>query len=448
MIDKFSTFQSVCIRTPKRFLAGISFVALATLAAPVLAQDVDGTQITFEQIFEHPDDQALNLRYARQQAKEGDLISAAAALERMLYTQPNWDAARLFYAMVLYRLDDQRAAIRELDLLEDRPLSAAQRTQLDTYRNNFSNSEDEEASHSTEFSGRFALGIRYDDNAGNALSDTFLPTTNLDDISVFAQLALRFSAPLSSDGNTRFRLGFDGQSRRHETFSRVDYDSFGGHVGLSGTFEDFAWFSNLDVRQVNISGDKYLTEIGPRMTVRKSVAEQTYIYLSGTFYDQNYHEIANSFGQKSRSGDKWTLGAGFRHVVSPKMLVGAEIVYEDKEATNPNFGYTGWRLNGDFRASYKNGTYLVGYASYRNLNYGSGLFGGLTPPQRDDDHLYGRLALGVSLAKLASMSGGENSKLWESMHLEGAVNYRNRDSSIAAFDYDNFGAELKLIWDF
>ncbi len=97
-------------------------------------QGYNGPTITFEQVFADPANQDLNLNYARQQAAAGDYLSAASTLERLLYTQPNWDSARLFYALVLYRLDDPQAAIRELNILETRPLSHEQQQLFSTYK--------------------------------------------------------------------------------------------------------------------------------------------------------------------------------------------------------------------------------------------------------------------------------------------------------------------------
>lgn len=92
-----------------------------------------GPSISFEQFFQNPDDNELRLNYARQQAAEGDFISAAHALEGMLYASPNWDTARLFYAILLAELDDRVGATYEFNILVDRPLSAEHMSITKTY---------------------------------------------------------------------------------------------------------------------------------------------------------------------------------------------------------------------------------------------------------------------------------------------------------------------------
>jgi len=91
----------------------------------------DGNVITFEQVYKNPENMDLRLNYARQQAAAGDYLSAAGALEAMLYSQPNWDSARIFYALLLFELDDKLGARRELDILLPRQLTAQQRNIAD-----------------------------------------------------------------------------------------------------------------------------------------------------------------------------------------------------------------------------------------------------------------------------------------------------------------------------
>jgi len=100
---------------------------------PAATFEYSGPAISFEQMFQNPDDNDLKLNYARQQATAGDFLSAAAALEGMLYISPNWDSARLFYAIVLAELDDSSAAIYEFNILKSRPLSVTDRAISNAY---------------------------------------------------------------------------------------------------------------------------------------------------------------------------------------------------------------------------------------------------------------------------------------------------------------------------
>jgi len=108
-------------------------IAGAMTVATVMAGQASA-QITFEEVFANPDNAQLNLDYAKQEAESGNLLQAGSTLERLLYAEPNWDSARLFYAYVLLQLDDRQGAERELDLLEGRPLNGQQEADLRRYQ--------------------------------------------------------------------------------------------------------------------------------------------------------------------------------------------------------------------------------------------------------------------------------------------------------------------------
>ena len=106
---------------PSALRSGIALALAATFAVVSPAKPAFA-EITYEQILAAPDDVQLNLDYARQEVASGRLQQAAAALERLLLNRPNWDAVRLFYGIVLYRLNDLEGTKRELRLLEGRDL--------------------------------------------------------------------------------------------------------------------------------------------------------------------------------------------------------------------------------------------------------------------------------------------------------------------------------------
>ena len=415
----------------------ISALCIATcFAAPLLAnaQGYDGPRITFEQIYAQPDNQELNLNYARQQAAEGDYISAAGTLERLLFAEPDWDSARLFYALVLFKLDDQFGAQRQLKLLDARPLSAAQKKQVSIYRGEYGETTSSGNNSEASFSGRAVIGVRWDDNAGNALADNLLTVTNQDDFSAFAQGSINFSAPINEAG-MRFRAGLNGQTLRHDQFSASDYDTIAGHAGISGKTGNMKWALDGQMLKVFISGSDYLTQIGPRLSVSTKIAPNTRISLSGSYYDQDYRDLAFTVGEIARSGDKYTILASIRQKLSDRSYIGAAIGYDHKAAANPGFAYDGWKASVNFGNKFANGVYIKGRAKYRMLSYNPFAIGAI---ERDDDHISGRLSLGTGLSAM----GLDNTSI------EAGVSYVDRSSNIAGLDYKNVGVELKLIFDF
>ncbi len=406
----------------------------------------NGPKITFEQIYANPDDQDLNLNYARQQVAAGDLLSATAALERMLYASPNWDSARLFYALVLFRLDDRQAAIRELDLLDDRPLSPNQRALAQSYRENIDNRTSPKAASGV--SGRLSIGVRYDDNAGNALADTLITFANRNDQSAFVQAALKYSSPLG-DSSLRFNAGVEGQVRRHQAFSRADYDSFGGTAGLSSNFGNgFAWAADAQIAQVNISGDRYLRQYGGRLTLRKALGDTAGLWLRGTWYDQDYDDLTFTSIETLRSGNKVTASAGVIKKFNRDSFISASLGYEDKSASDAIFAYNGIRVSSQFRNEFNNGVYFNGRATYRKLKFDGPSFNNPAPTRREDNHVYGQLGLGASFNAIGSLMNMTDNPGLDNIYIETGVIYTNRDSNNSVLDYENIGAEMKLILDF
>ena len=64
---------------------------------------------------------------------KGELLSAAATLERILLVNPNLADVRLLYAVVLYRLDSLNEAEKELNALKGVTLPPELREQVTAY---------------------------------------------------------------------------------------------------------------------------------------------------------------------------------------------------------------------------------------------------------------------------------------------------------------------------
>ena len=77
------------------------------------------TGVTYEDVLKDPNNIALNVRYAQDQIARGEVLGAAATLERILLMNPKLPDVRLLYAVVLYRLDSLDEAQRELDTLRN-----------------------------------------------------------------------------------------------------------------------------------------------------------------------------------------------------------------------------------------------------------------------------------------------------------------------------------------
>lgn len=409
--------------------AALTGVCALMLTLPNMAY---AQTITFQQIMRAPDDVSLNLAFARQQVAAGNLLVAASAVERVLLMNPNADDARLFYADLLIQMDDTQAANRELEILADRDLSPAQ---LRKY-NSLGGSRSEDTSNSGGVSGYLAAGVRYDDNAGEVLSDSLVAVANADDFAVVLQGGVNYFMPMSESG-VSLRAGLNGQTVRHETFSRIDYDTLRANVGLAGSAGTLDWRFDGSWSNVFIDNDKYLGQIGIDGTLMTEVAESTHIYVKGGYYDQDFSDFGTSAGEDDRSGDYMVGKAGVVFKVSPQTEINVSGGYENKKAKIDAFAYDGWRLDGSVKSEFESGKYTNLQAYYRDLKYDDMV----TP--RDDKHLYGRAAVGAPLSEIFKSSSAP-----ENLTIEGAVSYLDRNSSVAGLDYNSFGVEARFILGF
>lgn len=298
---------------PKLSVVTLLCLSFATVVPLSHAQTADaGLKISEQDVYNNPNDQDLNLNYAVQEIRRGEMLNAAAALERMLYFNPDWHSARLLYAAVLYRLDDQKSALRELSLLKNIELNPDQASTYKRYLAEFkkpltdltvSSDSNPERKRSAgkgpigkrydPFSATVTLGVRVDNNAGNFLSDEgFGFEDNRGDVSVYAGGRLRFNTPLSEDKKITAHASIEGNLRRHETFSETDYDVVSSRIGISAKPSGKGQLSfSIDARQFNISGEKYLEQIGPIVTFQQRISQKSRAQVTVSAYDQNYSRL-------------------------------------------------------------------------------------------------------------------------------------------------------------
>lgn len=439
------------VRRPLVF--GMLILSTTALTQPAYGQI--GGLISAKSVYENPDDHDLNLRYAKQEIRRGEMLNAASALERMLYAKPNWHSARLLYAAVLYRLDDPKAALRELSLLKGRDLNAYQEETYERYLTDFQtpiikqtaqvlpSGQTSRTAYEAYDSIRADLtfGIRADDNAGNALTDEGFGFENRGDVSFNIIGNLRASKPISSDGTLTARAAIGGQLRRHETFSQANYDVIDLQAGLSKKSKGSGRISlDIDARRINIDGEQYLEQIGPRLNFGQDVSDNTRATVSLSAYAQDYDPLPNARLEDERDGVRTRLQLGFQTRPSPAKKITFAIGYDTKSADIGAFAYDGPQAIIGFEHKFESEKYLKTQIHIRQLNYKGSL--DPTIDQREDTRLSIRQSLGMPLQKLV------NKPAMKKVGLEFGINYNERDSNITANDFDNLGADLKLKLNF
>ncbi len=323
-----------------------TFCALALLLClmPVRAVAAEET-VTFDQISADPDNVALNYRYAQQQVARGNLRGAIAALDRILFDNPNLHEARLFYALLLYRLDDLDDAARELDILETLPISASLRAQLDLYKKDILR-----RGKKTLWSGHLAIGNGYDTNRNYA------PVSGKN-LLLDTPLSVSGASVQKSDTNILF-MG-DAAVRRdlgtqagHELFGSVAY-YMSNQTSLrtlslqalslrgGGTYKTTPVnvVSSAIYDHVTLAEAEYLSNTGGSLRFERNIKGRTNLYAEARDVYQEYTPTTTAPIAPQRNGLQLDGILGADYFLSPGIKIGASYTYAVKHAANMIYSF-------------------------------------------------------------------------------------------------------------
>lgn len=407
--------------------------------SPPVASDPD-----YGKVLVAPDDVDFNLAYARSRASAGDLVGAAAALERLLLNRPNWHAARLFYAAVLIRLDDLQAARRELALLKDVQLNPEQTAEVAKYTR-----QAERRDAGTRLSGQVAIGVAYDSNAVGSLANAVnlgagIPIED-DGLSLTSSASLNGATRLGSSAELFAQLS--GLSKSDISGPDQRYVRGDAQLGVGFAAGGVGIRIAAVARDVSIFGDHYQFDYGGRVELSRRLGTRTALSATLEVVDQDY-DVAGfalpGLGD-GRDGTRIDGSIGFSTRLTARQTLSLEVGYDDKDADYRPFAYSGPHASAAYAALLGRGGYASLSAQVRRYNYrAADLL--VSPVRRRDTRSFFRAALGAPLS--AFTASGVTSDFRERLLIEGAVNYNRRDARLPYLDYDSFGAETRLIYRF
>ncbi|MEM1040039.1 MAG: porin family protein [Pseudomonadota bacterium] len=399
--------------------------------------------ISFQQVLASPDDTQLNLDYARQQVAAGNLQQASAALERLLLAQPNWDSVRLFYGIVLYRLDDLSGAKRELKLLEGRDLSPKQEGERRKYL-----ALAEQASRRVRMSARFSLGLRTDSNPGRLNDEVDLFDVEDGPDSAFT-------------GASQFRIEVDFQNGRGDfafvqiggvfnqyfEIGRADFAHFPVKAGVTlhrfgGTITPYVLASHSIVQN-----EEFRSETGGGIDTNWSINAQLDWFLNGFAQYQDYDETSFSIVGDLRDG--WLYGGktGLRWRPSDRQTFTLSGSVRRKDAEGDLFAPDGFsydfaKIELSSLTLLGGGFYLNAKASYSQTNYDEVDFFTSFSDIREDERFYARVAVGAPLSALFTSADIELPEAIADIVAQVGVSYTDQNSSISNLTFDNWSGDL------
>ncbi|MCR9137208.1 MAG: DUF2860 domain-containing protein [Alphaproteobacteria bacterium] len=437
------TFErSRWLRWPASFLVGALLTMV--LAAPTTAETV-----SYEDILANPDDVKLSYLYAQQQVIKGDLEQASASLERVLLLQPNWDTARLFYAAVLFRMDDMLGAKRELKLLLDRPLNAAQEREVKKYL-----ALTTARSKQTRLTARITGGFKVDSNpdlttsSSNDLNGGVLDTNSRVDGAFMAGSRVRLEHTIPNGTGS---FGFiELNSNLNEQFSVSEADNINARLraGASLFHNDLQVTPYAVGALLALRGDLYRSEYGGGVASRYVINPQLSVFggIEGIY--QDYSVVSEDSVGSARNGWLGEASGGFTYRSSEKNRLTARIKGYQKDARNDSYSYDAIEVMVRDVLLLGRGQYVSGTASYRWTNYDQPDPTYSATVTRKDRIFKARLAYGLPLGTLFEWFNMTTGDAVADVNFQVGVNYLNWESNIPNFDANSVSADVLFTKNF
>ncbi len=427
------------MRKPKNKVIRACF-SMAAMLGIAVSGPVVAAEISFSDIMKNPDNLELNFDYAVQKIEAGDMISAAAALERVLLVDPDWHEARLLYAVVLYRMDNLDSASTELELLKDVVFPPATAADYDYYVDRVA-----QARKTSDFDGQIVLGFSYDDTVLGTLSDIFGFVNAEGDGATTASARLSWRHELSAAKELDFVANLRAYTKQYFDFDDFSYAVFQADAGLKGAVDKFDWQALAVARTVRVDGERYVNSMGAKFDISRDLSAQTTLGLSLGYNDLDYDNITvagfPTFAEEGRSGDEMIEKISITHKIDPRNTLMFALGATQRDADVDAFAYDAFQVEAAYAHEWGKGVYSDFEYAFQNREYDDFF-------SREEDLHYARASLGVPLRIL--WPGGERPTLKqiEQMSIETSIYHERREADSVFFEYDNTGADIRLVWGF
>lgn len=307
-------------------------------------------KIAFREILNRPNDIELNFQFAQQQAKSEDLLGAAGTLERILIIRPDLNEVRLFYAVVLFRLDNLIDAENELNRLAQSDLPGNLKQQVALYKN-----EIKKRSKRTQFSVTQSNGWEFDDNRNASPSDkrvlfggfpinTSEQTRRRNDTSFLNITTVDVAHDLGTQAGHQLIGSFTYFMQEQTQVDNLDLRSFQYETGALFKTRWAEISPTFQASHVFLSEENYLRTRGGNIGLNRALTPKWNLNGGFRFEHQDYMPIQNNQAARNRTGweEAATIGTGY--ALPYNMRVGMNLLYSHKESrqkfeTYSRFGF-------------------------------------------------------------------------------------------------------------
>lgn len=431
----------------------------AAAAAAVQRREAETARaVTFEDVLKDPDNVELNFDYARTQVAQGDLKGAASTLERMLLSYPELAQVRLFYAIVLFRLDSLAEAERELLTVSQLDMPDSLRQEIQSYLDRIQFRQKR-----TRFSASLSFGAAYDSNrnaAPRSGESLFMDMP----VPVADSSREHSDKGLLSIGTFRVRHDL-GYQEKHEVFGgltiyRADQLHLNEQNLQSYVFDVGATYRSdwVDVTinpawtKLRLADQSYYDSYGGRFRLDKKVNQTFDVYAEYTGVYEDFRGITFSTSSVDRTGGRQDVRMGVNWVILPTLQLNFEYDYIRKNARKSYVSYYGQALSGNLTYLMDGGSFFLLTAMGERDQYDDpDLF--VSGRTRQDTIMRFRGTYGAPLGYFADLVTGEKETLPSyvaDITFTGALEWLDSASNLQNYDYSNLKAQFLLTkrWEF
>lgn len=432
--------------------ASLPWVALAQEATPASADttlaSLDATLPTEERLNslraameENPYNLDPYFEYAQISFKNGDFAESAKAYEHMLAISPELDRVKLELSLAYAqsgRYDEAKALLEDL---KQRDIPPRVRQNIDVLLGRI-----EQATKQHFFSGAITAGLNFDSNGNSApTSDQVLVFDTLLNLSPDSQARSDRQAFASATLNHQYRARPDSalQWRSSATYYQTKQDRFDDldlnlYVVQSGPVYRF----NEGKTQADITAGytyiflndvTYLRQPSLEAGLEQVITPKLRLRGSARSEYRSYQNAPNITTIEDRRGHATQGRLAAYYSLTDQALLDAQLTIRHEDARADQ--YTNLQFQPQIGLTYQwdNGVFARGQVGYRNINYQSAdRF--ISQRERFDREKSLGLTLGKTLAENITLTVG--------------YDYRDVDSNLTNYDYDNHRFSTVVGWQF
>jgi tetratricopeptide (TPR) repeat protein len=430
----------------------------AAAAAAVQKREQEGARtVSFEDVLKDPDNVELNFDYARTQVAQGDLKGAASTLERMLLNYPELAQVRLFYAIVLYRLDSLDEAERELLTVSQLDMPDSLRQEIQGYLDRIAFRKKR-----TRFSASLSFGTAYDSNRNAAPRSGQVLFVDLP-IPVADSAREHSDKALLSIGSFRVRHDL-GYQEKHEVFGgltlfradqlHLNEQNLQSYVFDAGGTYRSDWVDvtiNPTLTKLRLADQSYYDSYGGKFRLDKKVDRNLDVYGEYTGVYEKFRGITTSPSSIDRTGGRHDVRLGVTWTLLPTLQLNFEYANIRKNARQSYVAYDGNALSGNLTYLMDGGQFLLFTAMGERDQYDDpDPF--VSARTRQDTIMRFRGTYGAPLGFFADLVAGPEAlpRYIADITFTGALEWLDNASNLPNYDYSNLKAQFLLTkrWEF